>query len=99
MGLPKRPQVPVSVDEEAVPASDMPTYKSVLSGAAAAPRLAPALDIIPMSRQEMSKDILKSLFRFPTYGENISQPATMPNADETPKQKKTPLPTPPDRAS
>ena len=74
--MPRRPQVPVSVDEEAVPVSDMPTYKSVLSGAAAAPRLAPALDIIPMSHQEMSKDILKSLFRFPTYGENFSKPAT-----------------------
>ena len=44
--MPKRPQVPVSETEEAVPASDSPTYMSVLSGAAAAPRLAPALDII-----------------------------------------------------
>ena len=74
--MPRRPQVPVSETEEATPVSDRPTYKSVLSGAAAAPRLAPALDIIPMSHQEMSKDILKSLFRFPTHGENISHPAT-----------------------
>ena len=44
--MPNRPQVPVSVDEEATPVSVSPTYKSVLSGAAAAPRLAPALDII-----------------------------------------------------
>ena len=63
--------MPVSETEEATPVSDRPTYKSVLSGAAAAPQLAPALDIIPMSPQEMSKDILKSLFRFPTDGEKF----------------------------